>query len=283
MATTAEAPGQVAPLSQRLGSMQGRLVESRNGRLDSTPGDRWREEFDVAAAVGLHHIELVLEREVEPLNPVWSPAGRKALRQASVETSVAIPSLCVNELLNRRLDDRSGTENLLGRLPAVVGDLGVTTVILPLLESSDIAVLDTAAAAAAVSAIGGMLATYGAGVALELGVPAQTALDFLDATECAGASICYDLGNAAAAGYDSPAELKLLNGRVGHIHAKDKNPDGQNVRFGTGLVPFGRAFEALSGSGYDGLVTMEATRGDDPRLTAAEHRTFLLASAEHRA
>ena len=50
-----------------------------------------------------------------------------------------------------------------------------------------------------------------------------------------------------------------------------------NVRFGTGVVPFGPALAALRAIGFDGLVTMEATRGDDPVITAEEHRAWLLA------
>ena len=48
------------------------------------------------------------------------------------------------------------------------------------------------------------------------------------------------------------------------------------MRFGTGKVPFAGVFEELSRRGFDGLVTMEATRGNDPFITASEHRDFLL-------
>ena len=62
-----------------------------------------------------------------------------------------------------------------------------------------------------------------------------------------------------------------------HVHAKDKDDQGANVRFGTGRVDFPGAFHALSDLGYAGPVTIEATRGDDPVATAAEHRAFLIA------
>jgi sugar phosphate isomerase/epimerase len=62
---------------------------------------------------------------------------------------------------------------------------------------------------------------------------------------------------------------------VRHVHAKDKSADGENVRFGTGTVPFARVLEALADVAFDGLITMEATRGDDPVVTATEHRGLL--------
>ena len=73
----------------------------------------------------------------------------------------------------------------------------------------------------------------------------------------------------------------MLGQRVSHIHAKDTNAAGENVRFGTGSVDFGSVFAAMAESVFDGLVTMESTRGDDPILTAAEHRAFLLRMGGH--
>jgi sugar phosphate isomerase/epimerase len=64
---------------------------------------------------------------------------------------------------------------------------------------------------------------------------------------------------------------------VRHVHAKDKSRDGENVRFGTGIADLAGVLATLAGDGYDGLITMEATRGDDPVTTATEHRDFLLA------
>ena len=45
-------------------------------------------------------------------------------------------------------------------------------------------------------------------------------------------------------------------------------------------MPFVSVVAALADQGFAGLVTMEATRGEDPILTAAEHRAFLVAVEE---
>ena len=116
---------------------------------------------------------------------------------------------------------------------------------------------------------------------MELGLSAVDSLRFLDTVGSPRVGLCYDVGNATAFGFDPTHELRILGSAVWHLHAKDKNASKENVRFGTGKVPFAGVFEELSMQGFDGLVTMEATRGDDPFTTASEHRDFLL-SMQHQ-
>jgi sugar phosphate isomerase/epimerase len=88
------------------------------------------------------------------------------------------------------------------------------------------------------------------------------------------------VGNAAASGFDPADELRILGSAVWHLHAKDKSDTKENVRFGTGRVKFDRVLEELWHQGFEGLITMEATRGDHPFRTAFEHRDFLMQQAE---
>ncbi|HVA06802.1 MAG TPA: TIM barrel protein, partial [Acidimicrobiales bacterium] len=105
-------------------------------------------------------------------------------------------------------------------------------------------------------------------------------LEFLKTVGHPRVGLCYDVGNAAASGFDPADELRILGSNVWHLHAKDKSDSKENVRFGTGRVKFDRVFEVLWHQGFEGLITMEATRGDDPFRTAAEHRDFLMQQAE---
>jgi len=114
-------------------------------------------------------------------------------------------------------------------------------------------------------------------VALELNVSAEISMQFLDLVDVDAVGLCYDVGNATALGFSAATELRLLGSRVAHVHAKDKDDAGMNVQFGTGKVPFRAALSALHDIQFDGLVTMEATRGDDPTLTAETNRALLLA------
>lgn len=260
--------------------MQGRLVASATGDLESSPGPRWREEFSIAATLELNHIELVADRVLDSSNPIWSADGRREIVFASKSAGVGLTSLCINETLATGFEDPELALDLATRLEPVVSDLHIAIVVVPMLEASDLSKLDWSRAALSVRLLADHLSGRGARIALELGVSGSESLRFLDATASPGVGLCYDVGNATALGFDAASELRRLGRSVWHLHAKDKNAAGQNVRFGTGKVEFAPVFAALAQHGFDGVVTMEATRGDDPIVTAAEHRAFLCSMAE---
>jgi sugar phosphate isomerase/epimerase len=264
-------------LERRLGVMQGRLVPSKTGELQSSPGQRWPDEFIIAADLGLAHVELLAERVAAASNPIWSIAGRREICAIVESTGVDAPSLCMNEPLSTPLDGVDAGTTLGDRLASVVCESPVRIVVLPLDEASGLDVVDWKQAAQGVRALAAPLHERGARVALELNVSAADSMRFLDLVDFDTVGLCYDVGNATGLGYSAPTELRLLGSRVVHVHAKDKDAIGSNVRFGTGVVPFGSALAALRDIGFDGLVTMEATRGDDPVITADEHRAWLLA------
>ena len=188
-------------------------------------------------------------------------------------------SLCVNEPLARPFDDLRGALDLATRLAPVLAALQPGIVVLPLLEASDLEAIDWPDASRCVDILAGVVCGQGARLALELGVSASESLRFLETIRSHGVGLCFDVGNASALGFDVPAELVLLGAHVWHVHAKDKTAAQENVRFGRGEVRFAEVFAALARIDFDGLVTMEATRGEDPVVTAAEHRAFLLAAA----
>ncbi len=259
-------------LAQRVGIMQGRLVPSATGMLDCPPGPRWREEFTAAGQLGLHHIELVAEKVWDPGNPMWTAEGRSELVSVAAGAGVAVPCLCVNEPLVRPFDGI--WEDLGRRLRPVLEVLPVDVVVVPLLEASDLRDQDTRSTVRALRDLVQALHPRTA-VAVEVSLPARGCLDFLDQVGSSAVGLCYDVGNATAFGYEVASELQLLGPKVIHLHAKDRDLADQNVRFGTGRVPFGPALAALGAIGYQGLITMEATRGVNPVATAAEHLDFL--------
>jgi len=261
-------------LEDRIGIMQGRLIHAATGELDCSPGKRWRDEFQAAAALRLNHIELVADRVPDPHNPLWSAEGRQEIAAVAETTGVKVASLCLNEVLAAPIDAISA--DLVKRLRPVVRDLPIRIVVVPLLEASDLRSVDRSSAIRSILRLVECLLDADGRVVVELGASAADSLRFLETISSPHVGLCYDIGNAAALGFDPTEELRRLGSVVWHLHAKDKNASMDNVRFGTGMVPFADVFEELANQGFDGLVTMEATRGDDPFTTASEHRDFLL-------
>ena len=269
------------PLEQRIGIMQGRLVRAETGELDCSPGEKWRDEFRAAAALRLNHIELVADRVPDPRNPMWSTDGRDEIVALVESTGVEVASLCLNEVLTSPIDEMSA--HLVERLRPVLRDLPIRVVVVPLLEASDLRSVDRLSAVRSLLFLADDLLDDDGRVVVELGLSASDSLRFLESVGSPRVGLCYDVGNATAFGFDPTQELRVLGSAVWHVHAKDKNALRENVRFGTGKVPFAGVFEELSLRGFDGLVTMEATRGNDPFITASEHRDFLLSVQRSKA
>jgi sugar phosphate isomerase/epimerase len=257
--------------------MQGRLVPSSNGELQCGPGARWAEEFSIAHRLGLAHIELMAERVPESSNPIWSAPGRRAIRAVVASTGVEAPCLCVNETLAESVEGADAGERLASRLQPLASELRLRTVVIPLDEASALEAVDWRRAADGVRALASALGPIGTTVALEANVSAETSTEFLDLVDVDAVGLCYDVGNATALGFSTESEVRSLGTKIVHVHAKDKDDAGVNVQFGTGKVPFQAAFAALHDVGFDGLVTMEATRGDDPVVSAVWNRGWLLA------
>ena len=264
----------VTPLSGRVGIFQGRLVPSATGELQCPPGERWADELASAGALGLSHVELFTEQVLDPTNLVWTPEGRAALRRTASSSGVELVSLCSEEPIAVALD--VSASGLADRLVPAAADLRLEIVVLAMDGASNVSPRSALRLAAAVDAVARPLADVGTRVAVELAVPAADGRAFV-ALVSTPIGVCYDVGNATAAGYAPADEIAALAELVWHVHAKDKDAQGRNVRFGTGEVDFAGAFAALRAVGYDGWITIEATRGDDPVATAAAHRAFLLA------
>ena len=64
----------------KFGIVQGRLTKSRAGILQSFPGKKWINEFNLAGKLGFDFIELISERVKNNNNPIWSRKGRKKIK-----------------------------------------------------------------------------------------------------------------------------------------------------------------------------------------------------------
>ncbi len=62
-------------MSTQFGIMQGRLVPPDDGRFQSFPRERWRDEFPNAVAAGIDYIEWIVDAYGADVNPILSAEG----------------------------------------------------------------------------------------------------------------------------------------------------------------------------------------------------------------
>lgn len=115
----------------------------------------------------------------------------------------------------------------------------------------------------------------GVTLAIENTLSAVQNLEILKRVGSPAVGVYYDVGNLTGMGYDVPAEIRALGGRISCIHFKDGGS-----YLGEGRVPFGPIGKAMRAIGYRGWVVLEsaAPSGDavaDAKRNAAFVRRLL--------
>lgn len=266
-----------------IGIMLGRLSPRPDGRVQSFPRATWRDEFGRARACGFALIEWLVTTEAIDDNPIWSGEGRGEIRERAAGAGVRVTSMCADFLIDQPLvgvDDGCRRERVdrLGRLVACAAEAGVTTIVVPAIETAG--VRDEREAAALLDALAGparLAAPLGVRLAIEADLPVERYRALLTARPPLGLEACCDLGNAASLGFDPAADLVALGPLVGSVHVKDRRRGGPSVPLGQGDVDLDACADALATIGYRGPLVLETPVGADPVASAHANLAFLRA------
>ena len=264
-----------------IGIRQGRLSPPPGGSLRAFPHQSWPREFDYAHACGFDAIEWLFGADDHTRNPIWSDDGRSAIAGRVRGTGVRVPSLCADYFIAHPLVRVSGEERqrrvaVLMHLIGAAAEVGVTLIVLPLLEESALQTLtDEVHLFDALSEPIASAAANGVRIALETDLPAEDCVRLLERAASARVGICYDTGNAAARGADFAEDLHLLAPDVLEVHIKDRRRNGRSVPLGEGDANFERFFSTAAAVGYRGPFVLETPPGTDPLESAATHLAFV--------
>lgn len=261
--------------------MQGRLSPPRPDRLQCFPWKTWEREFEYAAALGLDAIEWLFEADDFKRNPVWTPAGRTAIRRRAAETGVRTVSLCADYFMSHPFFRISVTERLrsvdmICRLVDAAREVGVQSLLLPVLEVSE--VRTPAERGLLLESLQHPLAlalTAGLRIGLETELPVADYSALVRDAAHPALGVYYDTGNAAACGYDTAADIVSLSPLLCGVHLKDRPVGGSSVPLGQGAARFDRFFAALRPLGYEGVFTLQTTSGADFLGDARRHVQFV--------
>jgi len=264
-----------------IGIMQGRLSNRPSSRLQSFPWKSWAEEFTYARQLQFDLIEWLFDDEDYKHNPIWMPEGLQEIRARIKESGVRVLTCCGNYFLAHPFfrvteDQRQKSIQVLSQLIAQAGQLGIRTILLPVLEASEIRT--PAEAGQLLESLQKpleMAANLGVCLGLETELPAP---DYVALIERAGHPFLgayYDTGNHTAHGHDCVHDIKMLASCLVGVHIKDRKRGGPNVLLGLGDVDFDHFFPALRQTGYAGPVVLETTPGEDAIGNARKHLEFV--------
>ena len=254
----------------------------------------WPERLVLAKSCGFDFVEMSVDETDERLSRLdWSAAQRASLVTAMIETSVAIPSMCLSA--HRRFPFGSRDEAVRERAREIMSkairlarDLGIRTIQLAgydvYYEDHDEGTqqrfaegLAWAVEQAAASQV--MLAVEIMDTAFMNSISKWKKWDEMLASPWF--TVYPDVGNLSAWGNDVPAELKLGIDRIAAIHLKDTQPvteqsPGQfrDVPFGEGCVDFVGIFKTLHELNYRGsfLIEMWTEKAKEPVLEIIQAR-----------
>jgi sugar phosphate isomerase/epimerase len=223
-------------------------------RLNCFGGD-----YKVARQCGIEGIEVGVggAADVLKLAEPQEQARQKEMAQAA---GVVICSLSMDLMNGCPVATEPRAVAWLGQCIAASKNLGATGILVPffgkaqLLQGSDWKKDDMEAVVKRLKEVAPQAEAAGVTLGVECTLPSAKYLEILDRVGSKFVGAYYDVGNTTGAGYDVPAELRALKGRLSQIHFKD----GKNF-LGEGKVKFDPIAAALRDIDYRGWIVLETS------------------------
>ncbi len=239
-----------------------------------------------ARACGLDLIEWLFEAEdgrghTYQENPLWNAAGRADIRRKVDETGVQVKTCCADYFMPHPFfrvtpAERSESIAVLNQLIANAAEVGIRSILIPVLEISEIRSPDEKALLLeSLKRPLDLAAQKNICLGLETELPAVQYLALVEDAHKPALGVYYDTGNNAAQGHDIAADARLLGPRLVGIHVKDRKRGGSSVLLGQGDADFPAFFKVVMEAGYRGPVILQSAFGANYLEIASRHRQFV--------
>lgn len=263
----------------KFGICQGRLTEPPNNELQWFPGDKWSKEFSTAAKIGYSFVELLVERNHNLNNPLWTKSGRKEILKKSKDSEISTYSACLDYIIdnsfskNNELDIEivDYTKNFID----CCKDIGIKLIVLPFLEKSSLSSQNIHLAKKFLEIIGSYAFYYRIKISIESIANPLLISELLEDYQKFKVGCVFDTGNRALICKDLIEEVRSLGKYINHIHLKDRDSNNNNVIIGTGFVDFISIFKVLKEINYKGRYSFETNRGRNALNTALHNLNFM--------
>jgi L-ribulose-5-phosphate 3-epimerase len=269
-----------------IGIIQGRLSPPVSNRLQAFPTFSWEIEFDNARSCGFDTLEWIFEAEdgrghTYLENPIWNVNGRSRIAQKIEETGVQVKTCCADYFMPHPFFRVSESERLesikiLNQLIRNVAEIGVRTILLPVLEISEIRTIEEKKLLLeSLKAPLDLAAENQIRLGLETELPASAYQALVEDAHHPALGVYYDTGNNAAQGHDIVADIHLLTTHLVGIHVKDRKRGGASVLLGQGDANFPGFFKVVKDAGYAGPIILQSAFGADYLRIATRHLQFI--------
>lgn len=258
-------------MNNKIGYMQGRLVDQIDGKIQAFPQKTWRDEFPIAQRIGVALVEWTLDDHQLEQNPFCTFTGQAEIRTLSKFFSLGINSVTGDCFMQAPFWKCTGVEQgqLLTKLDLVIGScaaLGVQYIVIPLVDNGG---LENAQQTHHLHNLlmkrREKMHSYGVNIAFESDFSPEKLRDFIAdyPADCFG--INYDIGNSASLGFDPEKEMHAYASRITNVHVKDRTLGGTTVALGTGSAKMREVLIGLKNAKYQGNFILQTARSLDGR------------------
>lgn len=265
-------------MKNRIGYMQGRLVDRVDGKIQAFPVAQWREEFPIAQRIGLCKMEWTLDDPGLEINPLCTTQGQAEIRKLSASHGLTVASITGDCFMQAPFWKCSGREqtDLLRKLDitiAAAGILGARHIVVPLVDNGS---LDNPQQHRALHRLliqrHTILQKLDVHIAFESDFKPEALRDFIADFPTDRFGVNYDIGNSASLGYDPEQEMAAYAPRIINVHVKDRKLGGTTVPLGTGAGKMKEVLTGLKEIRYGGNFILQTARAADDDHEAALRR-----------
>jgi L-ribulose-5-phosphate 3-epimerase len=256
-------------VTQHIGFMQGRLSPLIDGKIQAFPWNFWKEEFALAAGIGVDCMEWTLDHDRIFENPLMTAPGRALIAALRAAHGIEIPSLTGDFCMQAPFWKAIGRERLelVGIFEKVLlgcAAAGIGLLVVPLVDNG---ALDSVAGRELLErqlfAFQPLLREHGLRIAFESDLPPVALAAFIDGFPAELFGINYDIGNSASLGWNPAEEIACLGPRIINVHVKDRVLGGTTVALGTGAADLPQVFGLLCAARYGGNYILQTARAAD--------------------
>ncbi len=255
--------------------MQGRLSAKPPALLQSFPYANWEDEFSRARRLGFSSIEWLYDKHFDEDNPLMSLAGREKIKRLMAANSISVDSICAHAFIDGSLG-QFGEHALtsFGKLIETCAEMRIRRVVLPLIEGSSMRHLeDWKRFIARLRPQIEYLQENGLELLLESDWPQAKLVSMLSEAQFPAISLCYDVGNRVADGFDPCQEFTEIAGLVGEVHIKDRSIGGASAPLGQGDVDFDKFLSLIDLHKHP--LVLETPVGEDWEASANANLVFV--------
>ena len=256
-------------MMNRLGVMQGRLVEPSPGKIQEFPKKNWESEFPILRNLGIRLLEWTIDWQGIDDNPILNESEIPKIVKLQIENELVIPSATLDCFMQFPCwhDDFSESSFLRYKILLENGrTLGLKYLVLPLVDASSLnsdykleSLFDFC------KRITPHLISAEVQIVFESDYSSLDLLDFISKFDSRYFGVNYDIGNSASLGYSPKNEIESYGDWIKNVHVKDRVLGGSTVPLGEGSADFETVFGTLASINYAGnfiLQTARSSTGD---------------------